>query len=111
MISKTLQNAKTILVSILRIDFISSRLHVVLSTRKCLYADVVYRTRTLLIRILYLDLKLFILFVLMKNSFVSKDVAVEVAVVDRKGPFTQAIFAVIFLLLMHAIKWIDLRMY
>ena len=30
------------------------------------------------------DLKLFILFVLMSNSFVSKDVAVEVAVVDRK---------------------------
>ena len=25
--------------------------------------------------------------------------------------FTQAIFAAIFLLLMHAIKWIDLRMY
>ena len=24
-----------------------------------------------------------------------------------KGPFTQAIFAAIFLLLMHAIKWID----
>ena len=29
----------------------------------------------------------------------------------NKGPFTQAIFAVIFLLLVHAIKWIDLRMY
>ena len=28
-----------------------------------------------------------------------------------KAPFTQAIFAAIFLLLMHAIKWIDLRMY
>ena len=28
-----------------------------------------------------------------------------------KGLFTQAIFAAIFLLLMHAIKWIDLRMY
>ena len=28
-----------------------------------------------------------------------------------KGPFTQTIFAAIFLLLMHAIKWIDLRMY
>ena len=28
-----------------------------------------------------------------------------------KGPFTQAIFAAIFLLSMHAIKWIDLRMY
>ena len=28
-----------------------------------------------------------------------------------KGPFTQAIFAAIFLLLMRAIKWIDLRMY
>ena len=28
-----------------------------------------------------------------------------------KGPFTQAIFAAIFLLLMHAIEWIDLRMY
>ena len=28
-----------------------------------------------------------------------------------KGPFTQAIFTAIFLLLMHAIKWIDLRMY
>ena len=28
-----------------------------------------------------------------------------------KGPFTQVIFASIFLLLMHAIKWIDLRMY
>ena len=27
------------------------------------------------------------------------------------GPSTQAIFAAIFLLLMHAIKWIDLRMY
>ena len=27
-----------------------------------------------------------------------------------KGPFTQAIFAAIFLLLMHAIKWMDLRM-
>ena len=26
-------------------------------------------------------------------------------------PVTQAIFAAIFLLLMHAIKWIDLRMY
>ena len=26
---------------------------------------------------------------------------------QRKGPFTQAIF----LLLMHAIKWIDLQMY
>ena len=26
-------------------------------------------------------------------------------------PFTQAIFAAIFLLLIHAIKWIDLRMY
>ena len=25
--------------------------------------------------------------------------------------FTQAIFAAIFLLLMHAIKWIDLRLY
>ena len=24
-----------------------------------------------------------------------------------KGPFTQAIFAAIFLLLVHAIKWID----
>ena len=30
---------------------------------------------------------------------------------NLKGPFTQAIFAAIFLLLMHAIKWIDLRMY
>ena len=28
-----------------------------------------------------------------------------------KGPFTQAIFAAIFLLLMHAIKWIDLQMH
>ena len=28
-----------------------------------------------------------------------------------KGPFTQAIFAAIFLLLMHAIKWINLRIY
>ena len=28
-----------------------------------------------------------------------------------KGPFTQAIFATIFLLLMLAIKWIDLQMY
>ena len=28
-----------------------------------------------------------------------------------KDPFTQAIFAAIFLLLMHAIKWIDLQMY
>ena len=26
-------------------------------------------------------------------------------------PFTQAIFVAIFLLLMHAIKWIDFRMY
>ena len=26
-----------------------------------------------------------------------------------KGPFAQAIFAAIVLLLMHAIKWIDLR--
>ena len=31
--------------------------------------------------------------------------------VNPKGPFTQAIFAAIFLLLMDAIKWIDLRMY
>ena len=28
-----------------------------------------------------------------------------------KGLFTQAIFAAIFLLLLHAIEWIDLRMY
>ena len=28
-----------------------------------------------------------------------------------KLTFTQAIFAAIILLLMHAIKWIDLRMY
>ena len=31
--------------------------------------------------------------------------------VSSKGPFTRAIFAAIFLLLMHTIKWIDLRMY
>ena len=30
---------------------------------------------------------------------------------DAKGPFTQAMFATIFLLLKHAIRWIDLRMY
>ena len=30
---------------------------------------------------------------------------------QSKGLFTQAIFAAIVLLLMHAIKWIDLRMY
>ena len=29
----------------------------------------------------------------------------------HKGPFTQATYAAIFLLLMHAIKWIDLRIY
>ena len=28
-----------------------------------------------------------------------------------KGPFTQAMFAAIFLLLMHVIEWIDLRTY
>ena len=48
------------------------------------YVDVVYRTRTLLL--IRWDLKLFILFVLMNNSFVSKDVALEVAVVDSKVP-------------------------
>ena len=30
---------------------------------------------------------------------------------DAKGPFPQAIFAAIFLLLMHAIEWIHLRIY
>ena len=30
---------------------------------------------------------------------------------ESKGPFTQMIFVAIFLLLMHAIKWIDFRMY
>ena len=33
------------------------------------------------------------------------------AVSNLKGRFTQAIFAAIFLLLVHAIEWIDLRMY
>ena len=28
-----------------------------------------------------------------------------------KGPFTETIFAAIFILLMHGIKWIDLQMY
>ena len=36
--------------------------------------------------LIHWDLKLFILFVLMNNSFVSKDVALEVAVVDSKVP-------------------------
>ena len=30
---------------------------------------------------------------------------------SKGRPFARAIFAAIFLLLMHAIKWIDLRMY
>ena len=36
--------------------------------------------------LIHWDLKLFVLFVLMNNSFVLKNVAVEVAVVDSKVP-------------------------
>ena len=32
---------------------------------------------------------------------------VNVKILRSKGPFTQAIFAAIFLLLMHAMEWID----
>ena len=40
-----------------------------------------------------------------------QDNMTEQFVKHPKGPFTQAIFAAIFLLLMHAIKWIDINQY
>ena len=80
--------AKTILVSvlksILRIDFISLRFHVVINTWKCLrWMLFTERGRCWLI---HWDLRCFVLFVLMNNYFVSREFAVEVAVVDRKVP-------------------------
>ena len=85
---KRFNTAKTILVSvlksILKIDFISPRVHVVLSTRKCLRLrclqneDVVDQC----IGTWNYSFSLFC----MNNSFVSKDVAIEVAVADGKVP-------------------------
>ena len=44
--------------------------------------------------LIHWDLKLFILFVMMNNSFVLKDIAVEVAVVDRKALIVNSILTV-----------------
>ena len=56
--------------------------------------------------------RLYLLFLRLKRARVSHASLITVYTTYLfKGPFIQAIIAAIFLLLMHAIKWIDLRMY
>ena len=70
--------AKTILVSVLKSILMNSS-HFTSSWRRInALSDVVYRTRTL---------KLFVLFVLYEQFFCLKDVAVEVSVVFAKAPY------------------------